>query len=56
MTNSVLLSGVSTQNSPITACLNIMTPTAATVNAALITADDVLIEVEPATRSALVIQ
>lgn len=54
--NNVLLSGVSTQNSPITARLNILVPTVATVNASLITAFDVLIEVEPATRSARVIQ
>ena len=44
--NSVLFSGVSTQNSLTSARLNIMTPTAATVNAALITAYDVLIEIE----------
>ena len=43
--NSVLLSGASTQNSPTSARLNIMTPTAATVNAALIAAYDVLIEI-----------
>ena len=54
--NSVLLSGVSTQNSPTTARLNIMTPIAATVNAAPITAYDVLIRVELATQSARVIQ
>ena len=54
--NSVLLSGASTQNSPTSARLNIMTPTAATVNAALFTAYDVLIEIEPATKSARVIQ
>lgn len=53
--NNVLLSGVSTQNSPITARLNILFPTLATVNASLITAYDVLIEVEPASRSARVI-
>ena len=50
--NSVLLSGASTQNSPTSARLNIMTPTAATVNAALITAYEVLNRVEPATQSA----
>ena len=54
--NSVLLSGASTQNSPTSARLNIMTPTAATVNAVLITAYEVLIRVEPATQSARVIQ
>jgi hypothetical protein len=54
--NSVLLSGVSTQNTPITARLNISTALAAPVLATLISAFDVLIEVSPAEKSARVIQ
>ena len=54
--NSVLLSGVSTQNSPVTVRLNIVTPTPQTVSATLISAFDVLIEVSPAEKSARVIQ
>ena len=53
--NSVLLSGTSTQNSPITCRLNILAATTVPVNAALITAYDCLIEIEPATKSARVI-
>ena len=53
--NSVLLSGVSTQNSPITCRLNILAATTVPVNAALITFYDCLIEIEPATKSARVI-
>ena len=53
--NSVLLSGISTQNSPITCRLNILQATGFPVNAALITAYDCLIEIEPATKSARVI-
>ena len=53
--NSVLLSGVSTQNSPITCRLNILAATTVPVNAALITSYDCLIEIEPATKSARVI-
>jgi hypothetical protein len=54
--NSVLLSGVSTQNSVITARLNIQTALAAPVSATLISAFDVLIEVDPTEKSARVIQ
>jgi hypothetical protein len=54
--NSVLLSGVSTQNTPITARLNISTALAAPVSATLISAFDVLIEVSPSEKSARVIQ
>jgi hypothetical protein len=54
--NSVLLSGVSTQNSPVTARLNITTPLTKTVSALLISCFDVLIEIDPATRDARVIQ
>ena len=53
--NSVLLSGVSTQNSPITCRFNILAATTVPVNAALITSYDCLIEIEPATKSARVI-
>ena len=53
--NSVLLSGISTQNSPITCRLNILQATGFPVNSALITAYDCLIEIEPATKSARVI-
>ena len=52
----VLLSGVSTQNSPITCRIIFSTPTTATVNASLISAFDCLIEIEPSTKSARVIQ
>jgi hypothetical protein len=54
--NSVLLSGVSTQNSPVTVRLNIAIPTAFPVSATLISAFDVLIEIDPSEKSARVIQ
>ena len=54
--NSVLLSGVSTQNSPVTVRLNIATATAFPVSATLISAFDVLIEIDPSEKSARVIQ
>jgi hypothetical protein len=54
--NSVLLSGTSTNNSPITCRMNILTATTATVNAALIAVFDCLIEIEPATKGVRVIQ
>jgi hypothetical protein len=54
--NSVLLSGVSTQNTPITCRLNINSALAGPVLATLISAFDVLIEVDPAEKSARVIQ
>jgi hypothetical protein len=54
--NSVLLSGTSTNNSPITCRLNILTATTATVNASLIAVFDCLIEIEPATKGVRVIQ
>ena len=54
--DSVLLSGVSTQNSPVTVRLNIATATPAPVSATLISAFDVLIEVSPSEKSARVIQ
>ena len=54
--NSVLLSGVSTQNSPVTVRLNIAVPTASPVSATLISAFDVLIEIYPSEKSARVIQ
>jgi hypothetical protein len=54
--DSVLLSGTSTNNSPITCRLNLTLATPATVNAALIAAFDCLIEIEPATKGVRVIQ
>ena len=54
--NDVLLSGVSSQNSQITARLNISSVTGRTVNASLIACFDVLIEIEPSTRSAFIRQ
>jgi hypothetical protein len=54
--NSVLLSGSSTNNSNITCRLNILTATTASVNAALIAVFDCLIEIEPATKGVRVIQ
>jgi hypothetical protein len=54
--NSVLLSGTSTNNSPITCRMNILTATTATVNASLIAVFDCLIEIEPATKGVRVIQ
>jgi hypothetical protein len=53
---SVLLSGTSTNNSPITCRLNITQATPATVSAALIAVFDCLIEIEPATKGVRVIQ
>ena len=53
--NSVLLSGVSTQNSPITTRLNIALPLPQAVSATLISAFDVLIEITPSEKSARVI-
>ena len=53
---SVLLSGTSTNNSPVTCRLNILTATTATVNASLIAVCDCLIEIEPATKGVRVIQ
>jgi hypothetical protein len=53
---SVLLSGTSTNNSPTTCRLNITQATPATVNAALIAAFDCLIEIEPAAKGVRVIQ
>ena len=54
--NGVLLSGVSTQNTPITARLNMSTALTKTVNALLISCFDVLIEVDPANRDAIIRQ
>jgi hypothetical protein len=54
--NSVLLSGVSTQNTPITARLNVSTALAAPVSATLISAFDVLLEIDPSDKSARVIE
>lgn len=54
--NSVLLSGTSTNNSPISCRLNILTATTASVNASLIAVFDCLIEIEPATKGVRVIQ
>ena len=54
--NGVLLSGVSSQNTPVTARLNITTPTTRAVNASLIACFDVLIEIDPSTRDALIRQ
>jgi hypothetical protein len=53
---SVLLSGTSTNNSPITCRLNLLTATTSTVNAALIAVFDCLIEIESATKGVRVIQ
>jgi hypothetical protein len=53
---SVLLSGTSTNNSPITCRLNITQATPQTVNASLICAYDCLIEIQPATKDVRVIQ
>ena len=54
--NGVLLSGTSTQSSPITARINITTATAAVVSASLICCYDAIIEVSPLDKSAIVRQ
>jgi hypothetical protein len=56
--NNVLLSGISTQNSPITVRLNILTsiPTGYAVNASLICSYDAIIEIDPLMKNAIVRQ
>ena len=54
--NGVLLSGVSSQNTPISARLNLSAALTKTVNALLISCFDVLIEVDPANRDAVIRQ
>ena len=54
--NNVLLSGISTQNSPITARLNIVTAPVVNILASLIVAFDAIIEVIPSEKSAVVRQ
>lgn len=54
--NGVLLSGVSSQNTPISARLNISTALTKTVSALLISCFDVLIEIDPTNRDALIRQ
>lgn len=54
--NNVLLSGISTQNSPITARLNIVTAPVVSFLASLIVGFDVIIEVIPSEKSAVVRQ
>lgn len=54
--NGVLLSGVSSQNTPITARLNISAALTKTVSALLVSCFDVLIEVDPANRDAVIRQ
>lgn len=54
--NSVLLSGTSTQNSPITVRMNITTATASIVSCSLIACYDAIIEVEPENKNAIIRQ
>jgi hypothetical protein len=54
--NGVLLSGTSTQNSPITVRMNITTATAGIVSCSLIACYDAIIEVEPENKNAIVRQ
>ena len=52
--NSVLLSGISTQESSITCRMNLTAATTATVSAMLVSAFDVVIEIDPSTKSVVV--
>jgi hypothetical protein len=52
--NNVMLSGISTQDSPITCRMNLSSLTPATVSATLITAFDVILEIDPSTKSVVV--
>jgi hypothetical protein len=54
--NNVLLSGSSTQNSPITVRLNISTATTVLYNCSLICNFDAIIEIDPANKNAVVRQ
>jgi hypothetical protein len=54
--NGVILSGTSTQSSPITVRVNITTPTLTSSTINLICCYDALIEIHPADKMALVIQ
>jgi hypothetical protein len=54
--NGVLLSGTSTQSSPITVRINITTATAAIASCSLIACYDAIIEIEPLSKTAVVRQ
>jgi hypothetical protein len=52
--NTVLLSGLNTESTTVNVRMNISSATVAAVNATLITACDVLLEIDPETRSVVV--